>query len=85
MRYVFSVYAILIVGLGAMFTRSYRLHDLAANTVYCGETMSLQYIYRPILSSVGGLLRFRLIFRFPNAPDDHHELHPFGLHVSRRG
>lgn len=37
LRHTFSVYAILIVGLGAMFTRSYRIHDLAANTVYCGK------------------------------------------------
>nr|XP_040023822.1 uncharacterized protein LOC120812078 [Gasterosteus aculeatus aculeatus] len=50
MRYVFSVYAILIVGLGAMFTRSYRLHDLAANTVYCGFLMLLMTIMNSIHS-----------------------------------
>ncbi|XP_038585367.1 uncharacterized protein LOC119910704 [Micropterus salmoides] len=44
MRYTFSVYAVLILGLGAMFTRSYRIHDLAANTVYCGSLMLLMTI-----------------------------------------
>lgn len=44
MRYTFSVYAVLILGLGAMFTRSYRIHDLAANTVYCGEMSSYMHI-----------------------------------------
>ncbi|KAM6971662.1 uncharacterized protein LKV04_017222 [Tautogolabrus adspersus] len=44
LRYTFSVYAILILGLGAMFTRSYRVHDLAANTVYCGLLMLLMTI-----------------------------------------
>ncbi|XP_029482657.1 uncharacterized protein LOC115105144 [Oncorhynchus nerka] len=38
-RYTFTVYPVLIVGLGAMFTRSYRVHDLAPNTVYCGFLM----------------------------------------------
>lgn len=37
LRYTFCVYSILILGLGAMFTRSYRVHELAANTVYCGK------------------------------------------------
>ncbi|TNN73401.1 hypothetical protein EYF80_016355 [Liparis tanakae] len=41
MRYTFSVYAILVLGLGAMFTRSYRYHDLSENTVYCGFLMLL--------------------------------------------
>ncbi|KAK1885572.1 ATP-dependent helicase/deoxyribonuclease subunit B [Dissostichus eleginoides] len=41
MRYTFTVYPILILGLGAMFTRSYRIHDLAANTIYCGSLMLL--------------------------------------------
>ncbi|XP_037311118.2 uncharacterized protein LOC119198266 [Pungitius pungitius] len=50
MRYVFSVYAILILGLGAMFTRSYRVHDLAANTVYCGFLMLLMTIMNSIHS-----------------------------------
>ncbi|XP_035811475.2 uncharacterized protein LOC118471364 [Amphiprion ocellaris] len=36
-----SVYAILILGLGAMFTRSYRLHALTVNTVFCGFLMLL--------------------------------------------
>ncbi|XP_031705717.1 uncharacterized protein LOC116384858 [Anarrhichthys ocellatus] len=44
MRYTFSVYAILILGLGAMFTRSYRFHDLAPNTAYCGFLMLLMTI-----------------------------------------
>ncbi|KAK9527666.1 hypothetical protein VZT92_014208 [Zoarces viviparus] len=44
MRYTFSVYAILIMGLGAMFTRSYRFHDLAPNTAYCGFLMLLMTI-----------------------------------------
>ncbi|XP_051267327.1 uncharacterized protein LOC127369723 [Dicentrarchus labrax] len=41
LRYTFSVYPILILGLGAMFTRSYCVNDLAANTVYCGFLMLL--------------------------------------------
>ncbi|XP_054479273.1 uncharacterized protein LOC129111009 [Anoplopoma fimbria] len=44
LRYTFSVYAILVLGLGAMFTRSYRFHDLGANTVYCGFLMLLMTI-----------------------------------------
>ncbi|XP_049913253.1 uncharacterized protein LOC126398094 [Epinephelus moara] len=43
-RYTFSVYAMLILGLGAMFTRSYRVHDLATNTVYCGFLMLLMTV-----------------------------------------
>lgn len=37
LRHTFSVYPILILGLGAMFTRSYNVQHLAANTVYCGK------------------------------------------------
>ncbi|KAM8823657.1 uncharacterized protein AB9W97_005456 [Spinachia spinachia] len=48
MRHVFSVYAILILGLGAMFTRSYRFQDLAANTVYCGFLMLLMTVMNTI-------------------------------------
>ncbi|XP_034005428.1 uncharacterized protein LOC117497564 [Trematomus bernacchii] len=44
MRYTFTVYPILILGLGAMFTRSYRIHNLAANTIYCGFLMLLMTI-----------------------------------------
>ncbi|XP_068566016.1 uncharacterized protein [Cebidichthys violaceus] len=44
MHHTFSVYAILILGLAAMFTRSYRFHDLAENTVYCGFLMLLMTI-----------------------------------------
>ncbi|KAK5849581.1 hypothetical protein PBY51_013906 [Eleginops maclovinus] len=44
MRYTFTVYPILILGLGAMFTRSYRIHDLATNTIYCGFLMLLMTI-----------------------------------------
>ncbi|XP_035475631.1 uncharacterized protein LOC118291456 [Scophthalmus maximus] len=40
----FSVYPILILGLGTMFTRSYRVHDLSANTIYCGFLMLLMTI-----------------------------------------
>ncbi|CAJ1082043.1 uncharacterized protein LOC121527473 [Xyrichtys novacula] len=42
--YTFSVYPMLILGLGAMFTRSYRIHDLGANTVFCGLLMILMTI-----------------------------------------
>lgn len=44
LRHTFGVYAILVLGLGAMFTRSYRIHDLAANTVYCGFLMLVMTI-----------------------------------------
>lgn len=44
LRYTFSVYPLLILGLGAMFTRSYRVHDLSVNTVYCGFLMLLMTI-----------------------------------------
>lgn len=37
MRFTFSVYPMLILCLGAMFTRSYSFHHLAANTVFCGK------------------------------------------------
>ncbi|XP_068199665.1 uncharacterized protein [Antennarius striatus] len=48
LRSTFSVYAILILGLGSMFTRNYSVSDLPANTVYCGFLMVLM----TILSSV---------------------------------
>ncbi|KAE8279807.1 hypothetical protein D5F01_LYC21937 [Larimichthys crocea] len=44
LRHTYSVYATLILGLGAMFTRSYRVNDLAANTVYSGFLMLLMTI-----------------------------------------
>ncbi|XP_071341126.1 uncharacterized protein [Trachinotus anak] len=44
LRYTFSVYAILILGVGAMFTRGYRVHDFTANIVYCGFLMLLMTI-----------------------------------------
>ncbi|XP_022622764.1 uncharacterized protein LOC111237805 [Seriola dumerili] len=44
LRYTFGVYTILILGLGAMFTRSYRSHDFTANTVYCGFFMLMMTI-----------------------------------------
>lgn len=37
MRHTFSVYATLILGLGAMFTSSYRVHDFSVNTAICGK------------------------------------------------
>ncbi|XP_028289203.1 uncharacterized protein LOC114453486 [Parambassis ranga] len=39
--YTFGVYAILVLGLGATFTRSYRVQDLGTNTIYCGFIMLL--------------------------------------------
>lgn len=75
LRYTFSVYAILTLGLGAMFTRAYRLHDFTANTVYCGK----------ILKERGGWVfnnqtclftLIFLIFRVSYACDDHHESDP---------
>ncbi|XP_053269049.1 uncharacterized protein LOC128426209 [Pleuronectes platessa] len=44
LRHTFSVYPLLILSLGAMFTRSYRIHDLSANTIYCGFLMLLMTI-----------------------------------------
>ncbi|XP_010883777.1 uncharacterized protein LOC105019353 [Esox lucius] len=38
-RYTFTAYPVLILGLGAMFSRGYRVHDLPPNTVYCGFLM----------------------------------------------
>ncbi|XP_056155784.1 uncharacterized protein LOC130130078 [Lampris incognitus] len=40
-RYTFCVYPTLILGLGAMFTRSYRVNDLSTNTIFCGSLMLL--------------------------------------------
>ena len=37
MRHTFSVYATLILGLGAMFTSSYRIQDFSVNTAICGK------------------------------------------------
>ncbi|GAA6215056.1 uncharacterized protein LOC108889554 [Lates japonicus] len=44
MRYTFSVYAILILGVGAMFTRSYRVHNFTTNAIYCGFLMLLMTV-----------------------------------------
>ncbi|XP_039983223.1 uncharacterized protein LOC120790037 [Xiphias gladius] len=44
LHYTFGVYAILILCLGAMFTRSYDIDDLTANSVYCGFLMLLMSI-----------------------------------------
>ncbi|CAK6969311.1 uncharacterized protein LOC118322108 [Scomber scombrus] len=44
MHYTFTVYPILILGLGAMFTRSYGIYDIAPNTIYCGFLMLLMTI-----------------------------------------
>ncbi|KAK7881774.1 hypothetical protein WMY93_030183 [Mugilogobius chulae] len=41
MRYTFTVYPILILGLGAMFTRSFQVSNISTNTVYCGFMMLL--------------------------------------------
>ncbi|KAJ0022864.1 hypothetical protein NQD34_014998 [Periophthalmus magnuspinnatus] len=41
MRYTFTVYPILILGLGAMFTTSFQVNNITANTVYCGFLMLL--------------------------------------------
>ncbi|XP_070709333.1 uncharacterized protein [Pempheris klunzingeri] len=48
LRHTFTVYAILILGLGAMFTRSYGVRDFSANTVYCGFLMLLMTIMSSI-------------------------------------
>ncbi|XP_018612339.2 uncharacterized protein LOC108937072 [Scleropages formosus] len=39
MRYTFTVYPTMILGLGSIFTRSYHFDDIAPNTVYCGVLM----------------------------------------------
>lgn len=82
LSHTFSVYAVLILGLGAMFTRSYRFHDLAANTVYCGTMspysadahLTIKFVYLSWTLTLSSL-----IFRVPYAPDDHYELDPFDL------
>ncbi|XP_036377830.1 uncharacterized protein LOC118773148 [Megalops cyprinoides] len=38
-RYTFTVYPVVVLCLGAMFTRSYRVNDIALNTIYCGFLM----------------------------------------------
>lgn len=83
LRHTFSVYPILILGLGAMFTRSYNVQHLAANTVYCGKmSPECRYTFRNEMCLFIVLLFFTLsslIFRLPYAPDHRHELFPFGL------
>ncbi|KAG8009514.1 hypothetical protein GBF38_017833 [Nibea albiflora] len=44
LRHTYTVYATLILGLGAMFTRSYRVNDMGANTVYSGCLMLLMTV-----------------------------------------
>ncbi|XP_019942965.2 uncharacterized protein [Paralichthys olivaceus] len=44
LRHTFSVYPLLVLSLGAMFTRSYRVHDISANTIYCGFLMLLMTV-----------------------------------------
>ncbi|KAM9713326.1 uncharacterized protein ACNS7B_023555 [Menidia menidia] len=44
MSHTYSVYAILILGLGAMLTNSYRVSDLSVNTAICGILMLLTTI-----------------------------------------
>ncbi|KAM3593694.1 uncharacterized protein V6R79_019384 [Siganus canaliculatus] len=44
LRHTFSVYAVLVLGLSAMFTRSYRFHGLTVNTIYCGILMLVMTI-----------------------------------------
>ncbi|RVE58740.1 hypothetical protein OJAV_G00197040 [Oryzias javanicus] len=41
MGHTFSIYGILILGLGAMFTNSYRVRDFSINTAVCGVLMVL--------------------------------------------
>lgn len=41
MRYTFTVYPISILGLGAMFTKSFEVNHMTTNTVYCGFLMLL--------------------------------------------
>ncbi|XP_072307464.1 uncharacterized protein [Eucyclogobius newberryi] len=41
MHYTFTVYPILILGLGAMFTKSFQVNNLGTNTLYCGFMMLL--------------------------------------------
>ncbi|KAM4534241.1 uncharacterized protein PAE49_022526 [Odontesthes bonariensis] len=44
MRHTYSVYATLILGLGAMLTSSYRVRDLSVNTAICGVLMLMTTI-----------------------------------------
>ncbi|KAI1889156.1 hypothetical protein AGOR_G00176180 [Albula goreensis] len=46
--YTFSVYPVVILGLGAMFTKSYRFNNIPPNTIYCGFLM----IVTTILNSI---------------------------------
>ncbi|XP_042566221.1 uncharacterized protein LOC105889326 isoform X2 [Clupea harengus] len=48
-HYTFTVYPILILGLGAMFTRGYQVHDMAPNTIYCGFLMMVATIMNCIM------------------------------------
>lgn len=38
MRHTFSVYAVLVLGLGSMFTSSYHVQNFSVNTAICGKT-----------------------------------------------
>ncbi|KAJ8419162.1 hypothetical protein AAFF_G00006610 [Aldrovandia affinis] len=46
--YTFTVNPVVILGLGAMFTSSYRFDDMAPNTIYCGFLM----IVTTVLNSI---------------------------------
>ncbi|MGH0162880.1 UNVERIFIED_CONTAM: hypothetical protein FKN15_043818 [Acipenser sinensis] len=39
-RYTFTVYPVVILGLAGMFTRNYRFDSITTNTIYCGVLMA---------------------------------------------
>ncbi|KAK1173685.1 hypothetical protein AOXY_G3861 [Acipenser oxyrinchus oxyrinchus] len=40
-RYTFTVYPVVILGLAGMFTRNYRFDSITTNTIYCGVLMAI--------------------------------------------
>ncbi|KAL4635275.1 hypothetical protein GN956_G14171 [Arapaima gigas] len=48
MRYTFTVYPMMILGLGAIFTKIYQFDDISPNTVYCGVLMILATLLNTI-------------------------------------
>ncbi|KAJ0059793.1 hypothetical protein NL108_012923 [Boleophthalmus pectinirostris] len=64
MRHTFTVYPILILGLGAMFTTCFQVSNVTANTLYCGLLMILITIMCTIHFIAACLYR-----DFPPSPD----------------
>ncbi|KAL1006815.1 hypothetical protein UPYG_G00077530 [Umbra pygmaea] len=72
-RYTFTVYPVLIVGLGAMFSRGYRVHDLPTSTIYCGFLMlvaTLLNVVRLITTCFCPDYTFKYLTKTPNNKPD---------------